>query len=215
MKIVIRNSVFETNSSSTHSFTIVTSEKLKEMQEQQLQYQKEIDELRKKKLEDLSEDEELKIFRHSIGSRREGEAISFQIKSPLAKLNWIKGLIDNAKNKKDKILTSIYEFYDALKKEYCAMENITEETADSRILSESYKCNYRCRGGKCDQYFREGALEECCCGFQNFNSIWNKLSLASGGISLKYFAKEFITEKYIVIGKETLNFGVIKSDVVY
>lgn len=95
MKLVIRNGVFETNSSSTHSFTIkktgdtkavsLIDEKIKELEGSE---KTEIDEFR--------------IQRYKKINARNGH-VSFIIKSPLAKIVWFLGLLENAESKKYKI----------------------------------------------------------------------------------------------------------------
>ncbi len=354
MKIVIRNCVFETNSSSTHSFTIVTAEEKQKRQEKVDCLLEEI-----KKLEDreTAEGDKYPLYdKRSIcykidelEDEAERNMVSFEIRSPLAKLIWLKGLIDNARSQNgdyevddedrlsseeilkvvkdrltelgftaeevrrkieedelcgfDPMLTlvselrlidvnysdfadrypqievdypeydacasEVDEFYGYLKEEYCRIENITEAEADERIILEGSEfvpfeiilrhpecmeaevkkhlaCNYKfkkfaekykdkvqafkdyvkksnaencqsCNGKiRCDHYFEEGALIDCDCGFDDYFSIYCKIKEAANGSSLKEFAKEFITEKYSVVGTEKWNaFHVIQTDEVF
>lgn len=135
MKIAIRNGVFETNSSSTHSFTISTTkdreEKLKELERVKLE------------LENLKEDnKENFIKKEKLKEEYRNLAVSFEIKSPLAKLIWIKGLIDHAKSEEDGesyFEDIVFNFYFRLLDVYCEMENITNRDAQLRIISEGNK----------------------------------------------------------------------------
>lgn len=343
MKIVIRSGVFETNSSSTHSFTIVTA---KEKQKRQEKVDCIWEEIKKIKERETTEGDKYPVYddrsiEHKINELK-GEAekntISFEIQSPLAKLIWLKGLIDNARSqdgdyevneegrlsdeelvkvvkdrlielglmteevrreiendelcgldpmvmlvselrlyddnygnfanrypqievdypKHDSCASEVDKFYGYLKEEYCRIENITEAEADKRIITEGsehvpfevilrhpesiekevnklLEFNYSfatfakkytdkvqafrdyvkevnaencqsCDGKiRCDHYFEEGALVDCYCGFQDYFAIYCSIEKAKGGLSLQEFAKEFITEKYSVVGTEWWN----------
>lgn len=290
MKIKIRNGVFETNSSSTHSFTIATKEQKEEMNKKYAEIVKRLHQVRKDAEESRENgekrDSDLFIEERKLMHQAGRYAVSFEIRSPLAKLVWLKGIIDNAggekkvnyyvRANKDGVveLTSknkVLIFYDLLKEEYCKMEKITKKKADERILldgnrilvyekiledeknlkskvdkiySSDYdfsvfieKNNYEdrveafrdyvkvankrrcdeCEGRLCcDHYFSEGALDYCDCGFENFYAIDNKLFEVMGDLSLVEFAKEFITDKYSILGTENWNnCCVLRSDDVY
>ncbi len=354
MKIVIRSGVFETNSSSTHSFTIVTAE---EKEERQKKVEALTEEIKKLEEQEAAEGDKYPVYdKRSIGykiDKLEDEAerntVSFEIKSPLAKLIWLKGLIDNARSLngdyevkdenrlsdeeilkvvKDRLtelgcMTEIMqeeieddirygfdpmsslvgklrlndenfwdfaqrypqievdypqnglwakevdEFYGYLKEEYCKIENITEAEADERIILEGsefvpfevilrhpecmeaevkkllkfnyafekfakkYKDkvqafkdyvkkvnaeNHQSSNGKirCDHYFEEGALNDCYCGFEDYDAIYFSIEKAKNGLSLQEFAREFITEKYSVVATEWWNaFCVTQTGEVY
>ena len=309
MKIIIRNGVFETNSSSTHSFTILKNEDIKSRQEQYKKLRARFEELHKKGWQNLTEEEYIEFLKLELSGGKKF-AISFQLKSPLSKLVWLKGLIDSIckktneyvfyehnektqnflreqqktmrekfpdyfkdENLDDPIFTCDQEeeryFYKLLKEEYCAIESITEAEADNRILEEGnkilvyerilknkerqeeqienlLKINYNfkvfaekyedkvlalqdfareqtkkacveCKGRlQCDHYFSEGALDECYCGFDDFFSIKRKINEIRKGISYKQFAKEFVSDKYVVIGVENWNnAGALNTNIIY
>lgn len=229
MRISIRNSVFETNSSSTHSFTIISEKEKIKKSKKLIKINKRIEELDKKLEENFDWNDYSEM--QGLKTEKQWAKVSFEIKSPLAKLVWLKGLIDNAKggpcehtidkespeenytelpdqemqdillkrlhslkdaNKKylkdkitdienriskgqeqvDNLRSLLYdydpnyydllqqypqlvkrinaildaqkkvvdEFYNLLKKEYCKIENITEDETDNKIIEEGNKC---------------------------------------------------------------------------
>ena len=270
MKIKIRSGVFETNSSSTHSFTILKSEDVGNRQQQYKKISERLEYL-DSKINELTFEERLELDDlEDIGTKK--FAISFQIKSPISKLVWLKGLIDNICEKtksfgRDK--EEVIDFYKLLKQEYCELENITEAEADNRILEEGNKnleyekvlnnienqdekinellknnvafknfaekyddkvlalqhfareqmknaCE-KCKGRlQCDHYFSEGALDDCYCGFESFYSIASQINKIREERDYKQFVKEFISDKYVVIGIENWNhFYTINTDTVY
>lgn len=309
MKIKIRNGVFETNSSSTHSFTLLKSEDVKNRQEESKKEWERYQELEKRGWQNLTYEEYRELMMLKLGGGKKF-AISFQLKSPLSKLVWLKGLIDSIckktneyvfyehnektqnylreqqktmrekfpdyfkdENLDDPIFTcdqvEIRYFYKLLKEEYCVIESITEAEADNRILEEGnknlvyerilknkerqeeqienlLKSNYNfkvfaekyedkvlalqdfaceqtkkacaeCKGRlQCDHYFSEGALDECYCGFDDFFSIKRKINEIRKEMSYKQFAKEFVSDKYVVIGVENWNnAGVLNTNIIY
>lgn len=332
MKIVIRNNVFETNSSSTHSFTIAS----KKDRDKNINKLEEI----KKELENLKDENSKESFVMSEKLKEKSKELkaSFKIKSPLAKLVWLKGLIDNASEKSNNIFilphdfnedeyyplqskifervkkiktipkeefesiaywieeyesrqleellellytydqdyenldkefpifhkmtdynklykSEVLEFYDLLKKEYSKIENIPLKNVDEKVLLEGNKTVYyenilkdeanlkenveellkddyyfnefakkykdkvnafknyvkiehkknceECNNKiSCHHYFCEGALDECDCGFDCFSEIKKSLDKVRKNMTLKEFAKEFISEKFVVLGYE-------------
>ena len=102
MKIKIRNGVFETNSSSTHSFTILTRKQLKEEKQKYSENEQEITQSQIKNYDDLSDLEKQEILDDcfEITKEKNLEKYSFTLTTPIQKICWLKGLIDNAENRK-------------------------------------------------------------------------------------------------------------------
>ena len=264
MKIKIRNGVFETNSSSTHSLTIKNVAIKKSAKEKRMK--KRIGDLERKRDRTLEEEHELAKLRRELDYEHN---FSFSLKSPIEKLVWFLGIVDNAEGEKGKTIFEteeydlssdrgvVRQFKDFLLDAYCellnvskeqALENIFDErakftpyenilknpetieqeakyliqvdydfkkfaknfsdieTAFKAFVREQYqanrlKCN-KCTRFECDHYFAEGILDDCTCGFEYYSDICYHLENLKGKQSWKDFAKDFLTENYIVFGQE-------------
>ena len=96
MKVKIRNGAFETNSSSSHSFTIMSVEEKIIKEKKLIEIEKRIEELEEKTKDILTCDMNDYVEKQELKYEASYGIVSFEIKSPLAKLVWLKGLIDNA-----------------------------------------------------------------------------------------------------------------------
>lgn len=152
MKIKIRNGVFETNSSSTHSLTIKTTKKYKREKTFTEEYIEEL-ETKIKELENLQNLDDMQKYElEELKRKLESEKrVSFSIKSPFAKVVWFLGMVDNAEGKKGKTvfeeethdLTTdrgiVRNFKDLLISKYCELENISKDEAIERFVEENSK----------------------------------------------------------------------------
>lgn len=109
MKIKIRSGVFETNSSSTHSFTILTKQ---EKEERKKMHDKKLEEC-KNKAKEMKDVETAKFFMYKEENKLQREYIecyaSSEEKLPIQKLLWFEDLIENAENKE-----SFWQYYEPL-----------------------------------------------------------------------------------------------------
>ncbi|MBQ9084100.1 MAG: hypothetical protein IJY24_00415 [Clostridia bacterium] len=160
MKRVIREGVFETNSSSTHSVSFV-------------------------RREDSNPDEES----------------SYELHSPLSKLIFLIGLIENARRSEryydgeEDIIDEIPDLYvdmdedilplnslanicknllNAVKDEYMSIEGIDEEEMNKRIAESPFSYEGKCL---CRNFFEDDVLDSCTCPFEGYSGIVNSLKL--------------------------------------
>lgn len=263
MKIKIRNDVFETNSSSTHSLTIRNVAKKDSNQEK---IKNRVIELENKQDRTIDEEYELGELRKKLDYENN---FSFSLKTPIEKLVWFLGIVDNAEGEKGKTIFEteeydlssdrglVRQFKDFLIDAYCELMNVSKEEAIEHIFDERakftpyenilknpetieqeakcliqvdydfkkfakgfldiktafkefvkkqyqanrLKCN-KCTRFECDHYFTEGILDDCTCGFEYYSDIYYHLENLKGKQSWKDFAKDFLTENYIVFGQE-------------
>ena len=160
MKISVRNNVFETNSSSSHSFTIIKESEREDSQERLQEIERQLKEIELKEEEARNNnqrlDMELFFEKNRLQSEKNRYLVSFEIKSPLAKLVWLKGLADNAKSSfnenyiEDEEVLDSYEYFSSevytllhdMYEEYARLENITFDEAVERVIKEGNKDLY-------------------------------------------------------------------------
>ncbi len=159
MKRVIREGVFETNSSSTHSVSFV---------------------------------------RKGDGNR--DDEASYELRSPLSKLMFLIGLIENANrceyyDDENEIIDDIPDLYvdqdedilplnslvnicknflNAVKEEYMSIEGIDESEMYKRIAESPFSYEGKCR---CRDFFENDVLDECSCIFDSYYGIVSTLEL--------------------------------------
>ena len=109
---------------------------------------------------------------------------------------------DRVITSRDKIL----KFKDILISEYCNMQNITLKQATERFKQQNlefkkiYKKGTNASEFSCRNFFFEGPFDDCDCGFESYMMIEYSLKLDLKDTTL--FAKEFLTDSYQIIGSE-------------
>ena len=201
MKRVIREGVFETNSSSTHSVSFV-------------------------RREDSNPDEES----------------SYELHSPLSKLIFLIGLIENARRSEryydgeediideipdlyvdmdedilplNSLLNICKNFLNAVKDEYMSIEGIDEEEMNKRIAESPFSCEGKCL---CRNFFEDDVLDECNCPFDSYYGIVDTLELSSlyTAEAFRKKAKAFLSNEYKFVLKEYwCGFILIKDGEIY
>lgn len=243
MKISIRQGVFETNSSSTHSLTIASAENfggnysfklthplekiiwlLAVMEECEDMYQARLkwtDKTQEELKQDLIERAK-KLFpdcdKHTYYYQLDINAFGKDLESGNVDTE---DLLNFLMEIDDEYYIYINEEYKSLKwkaprgtmlwfkqeiiKEYCNMENISQEEMWERVRKEYNKkynhevCSKCNMSFSCTRFFYEGSIDDCNCGYGNYTELYNNMNcfLRNGGV------KEFLSEGIAIYGNES------------
>ena len=149
MRFCVRNCVFETNSSSTHSLTIKNTKKKNYYQVNKIKkIENRILELENNSNLSLEEKDELYKLKCKLNYTN---SVAFTLKEPIEKLVWFLGIVDHAEGEKGKTIFEqekhnlktdrgiVRQFKDMLLCTYCEINNISIQQAYENIFDEAAK----------------------------------------------------------------------------
>ncbi len=175
MKKVIREGVFETNSSSSHS--VVLKKKENDNVDEDASY--EIRTPLAKTMFLIGLYTSIKEDSHYGEDGEDDEYAHYEIESEGVLIKFIKIIIE----------------------EYIAMSNITEEEFKKQYHESKFTYQGRCH---CSNFFEEGALIDCDCSFHTFSNVTFALKLPDDATDSFYHekAKELLSDEYKFVLKE-------------
>ncbi len=216
MKTIIRKGVFETNSSSTHSFMLYNT-----------------------KTWQCISDDTISCFDANYNyvcksAHQKPDWYTVEIVSKLQKLCWLFSMIergyeaqaqweetkkvlefegdgDEDADASDSSFTvdTIMRFLDACIREYCPDTSVSKEEVVEHIREEvGYPKDGKAKRptepfyNHCESCFEEGCLIDCSCSFYGFDSLYRGLGLDKNADRLPEYAKEFMSETYALFGLE-------------
>lgn len=109
---------------------------------------------------------------------------------------------------------------------YCKKNNITKQQLDDllnlkvkKIPENSGKCRHYTRDGKaraeegynkfyCLRYFDEGAMDDCECGFENYEAISDQFPTSKNTQKFLEYIEWFLSEDCKVVAKEKYGYGI-------
>ncbi len=224
MKTVIRKSVFETNSSSTHSLSLgkVTSNEVDNNASFEIRTKEakiallfglienaelECDERKKKyntSREIVLKFKDAVIYEYCALTGYTKDQALLQIDYEEFSNTYLRDILKDEKTAKEKLKKYLEEnedFKDRFKR--CKGVDIVEFAKDYFELDfMEFKAIARGKY-RCDKYFENGCLNDCYCGFESYARISKQLDLANSNIQEK--AKAFLNDDCKIIAKEYWN----------
>ena len=182
MKRVIREGVFETNSSSTHTVSFV---------------KKEGDGADKDSSYELHSAFAKMMF--LIGLCENAATMPVYFEEDIEEIKNRMYPDGNIPPMSDKDICE--KFLDIVKEEYMSEENIDRGELEKRIMESNFSCDGKCL---CSNFFDDDVLIECTCPFEGYSGIVNTLELYHLYTEEDYRkkAKEFLSIEYKFILKE-------------
>ena len=185
MKRVIREGVFETNSSSTHAVVF----KKREGKETEKNSSREIHTAFGKTAFLIGLINYAELYDHS-------EFIEPDLTSIIESFgeHWHESMLSIFKKEDPKILCA--KFKNAVIKEYLAQSGLTFEEFEAKLSQSDFA---RVKKFTCEHFFQEGCLNDCTCPFEGFSGIARELSLTylSTEEEFKEKAKKYLSDDYI------------------
>ena len=185
MKKVIREGVFETNSSSTHAVVFK---------------KRESNEIERNSSREIHTAFGKTAFLIGLINYAENFCYEEFVEPDLTKIiesfgeDWHDSMLSIFKKENPKILCA--KFKDAVISEYLNQSGLSYEAFEQKLAQSSFA---RVKKFTCAHFFTEGCLDDCTCPFEGFRGIARGLSLTylSTDEDFKKKAKEYLSDDYI------------------